>query len=142
MKNKKIKMEKESDGFLKKLLRAVSDKFYDFQVALNKCKKPKKTSNKRDKNRQLVFYIGWISLPLLQLLIFYFVANANSLLLAFQKYDIHTNSFKWAGLNNFKELAGNFMETGGALRVSLINSLIIFASKTLIGVSLALLFSL
>lgn len=142
MRDKKIKFEKDSEsGIFNRFTRLISDKIYDCQVALHKCKKPKKGNNKKDKNRQLIFYIGWISIPLLQLAIFYFYVNANSILMAFQRYDVHTNGFKWAGLANFQNLIKSFTETGGALRISLINSLVIFFCKTVIGVSLALFFS-
>jgi len=80
-------------------------------------------------------------LPLLQLLIFYFVVNANSILLAFQQYDIDTATFKWAGLANFKQLFYNLSLEGDPLVVGFKNSLLLYAVSLVVGVSCALLFS-
>ena len=45
-----------------------------------------KSKTKGDK-AELIFYISLIAFPLIQVLIFYFVVNFNSFLLAFKDYD-------------------------------------------------------
>lgn len=141
MSKKHIKIERDEDGFVKQAFKKVGDKFYDLSVLLHSKRKPAENNLRVSKYRQLIFYIGFMTIPLLQLLIFYFVVNANSILLAFQQYDIKTATFKWAGLANFKQLFYNLSLPGDPLIVGFKNSLILYGFSLIVGVSCALLFS-
>lgn len=74
--------------------------------------KKKKTKLGREK-KKLLFYSLWIILPLAHIAIFYFAVNFNSILMAFQKYEVidGRGSYVWAGLQNFKTLFENFAAT-------------------------------
>lgn len=56
------------------------------------------------KRKRLLFYTCMMALPVTQVLIFYFGVNLNSLLLAFQKYDVNTGTMQFAFLENFKRV--------------------------------------
>lgn len=90
--------------------------------------------------KKLAFYIALISLPLLQFLIFYVYVNINSFLLAFQEYDVFTNTAKFAGWNNFIKIYRDLVETG-KFAVLLKNSLIVWICTTLLGIVGAIFFS-
>lgn len=62
--------------------------------------------NKRTK--RAVFYGVMISIPLVQLAIFYFGVNINSILTAFKKYDISEGKYVWSGFANFSTIFTNF----------------------------------
>lgn len=64
--------------------------------------------NKRTK--RAVFYGVWISIPLLQLAVFYFGVNINSILTAFEKYDISEGKYVWNGFANFYAIFANFKD--------------------------------
>lgn len=145
MKKKRIEIEKSERSFFSKLGNCIKDKIYDFRVFLHQRfskKLPKKQVNAKKSQRQsLVFYIGFFALPILQLLIFYFVVNINSFLLAFKKYNLKTLDFEWAGLDNFRQIFYDISLPGDILLTSLVNSLKLYAVNLLCGVSLCLLFS-
>ncbi|MBE7100858.1 MAG: sugar ABC transporter permease [Clostridiales bacterium] len=54
------------------------------------------------KRKQLMFYIGILALPILQVLVFYFYVNINTFSLAFQEFD--GMGYKFAGLDTFKKV--------------------------------------
>ena len=57
--------------------------------------------------KRLIFYCAICAIPLTQVFLFYFVVNANSFLLAVQKYvisDDGTGRYIWAGFENFKSI--------------------------------------
>lgn len=90
--------------------------------------------------KRLIFYISVLALPLLQFLIFYLYVNFDSIILAFEHYEIsesggYVSSF--AGFENFK----NVFEILKNKPQLLENSLILFVCEFFIGIPLALLFS-
>ena len=101
----------------------------------------KQKSIQTAKRSDLIFYLCWIILPIIQFLIFYCVVNFNSFTLAFKKYNVNTGNFDWEGFYNFKDLFRNLTLPGDPLPTALKNSLILYLCNTLIGVSLALVFS-
>lgn len=145
MKKKRVQTEDSEMNIFSKIWGWITGKVYDFRVFLNqkfsKKSSPSKANNKKSQRNSLIFYIGFFALPLLQLLIFYFVVNINSFLLAFQRYDLKTFQFEWAGLENFRQIFYNLSLPGDILLVSLLNSLKLYAANLLVGTSLALLFS-
>lgn len=92
------------------------------------------------KQKQLIFYILLVALPVLQFCVFYIGVNINSFLLAFRNYDIETASYSWAGLTNFsKVLQDIFMP--GYIKTAFKNSFILFGTTLFLGMTLALCFS-
>ena len=122
--------------------RRVKDKVYDLNVKIFPPKKeggkPKKFGTvKRNKK---IFYYCVIALPLLQCLIFYVGVNFNTIILAFQKYDMATGSYGFAGLDNFTRFFSELFQKEyfvAAIR----NSFLLYACGVLIGTTLAVLFS-
>ena len=94
----------------------------------------------KKKMRKIAFYIALIILPCIQFLLFYVYVNINSFLLAFQEYDVFTNTTKFAGWNNFIKIYTDLVETGRFV-VLLKNSLIVWVWTTLLGIAGAIFFS-
>ncbi len=105
-------------------------------------KKRKRTSPFKNSRymKRLIFYILILALPLLQFALFYIYVNIDSIILAFQHYEIadgggYVSSF--AGIENFKNVFLIFKEKPQLIE----NSLILFVVEFFIGIPLALLFS-
>ncbi len=121
--------------------RAVKDKIYDFSVWLHsklpKTKKEKQVGNKG----ALIFYIAFMTIPIVQFLIFWFGVNINSILLAFQRYDMKTGEFVWYGFKNVENVFNSLFDPKGVLYIALGNSLKVYAAHLIIGVPCCLFFS-
>jgi len=89
---------------------------------------------------KLSFYICLIILPLLQFLLFYLYVNINSFILAFQNYDVFTNTASFAGWDNFRKIYTELIEPG-KFEVMLKNSLTVWLWSTVLGIVGAILFS-
>ena len=90
--------------------------------------------------KRLIFYICVLALPLLQFAVFYLYVNFDSIILAFQTYEIGPNGgyiSSFAGFENFK----NVFEILKNKPQLLENSLILFFFEFFVGIPLALLFS-
>ena len=117
------------------------------QITLkNKSKIKDKNGLTERKRKELIFYIIMLTFPVVQVAIFYFGVNFNSILLAFKKYDFDVQSntllgYTWSGFDNFvrclSDMTGDYV-----FLVSLKNSFIAFGVQIFISTSLALLFSL
>ncbi len=96
--------------------------------------------NYRKRNRNL-FFACIVALPVLQFCVCYIYVNLNSFILAFQHYEAPTGrlgfDITFAGFSNFKEAMGLILARLGFLK----NSLLLFFWTTVIGLTLALLFS-
>ena len=90
--------------------------------------------------KKRAFYYILISIPLIQFAIFYLGVNINSILLAFKEYDVYTGEHSIIWFDNFKQVFADFTSQP-ALLFALKNSLILYFLTTVIGISLALLFS-
>ncbi len=93
-----------------------------------------------EKKKDLLFYIVAISLPVLQFCIFYIGVNFNSLLLAFQEYDVASGSYRLCGFTNLSNVWEEFFNTF-LLKNGFFNSLKVWALTTVISLPLSLLFS-
>ena len=95
---------------------------------------------KKSRQKDFVFYIGLLALPLLQFLIFYVGVNFNSILLAFKKIDPLTSEEGWVQFDNFKRV---FSEWGSMPLFfhAFKNSFILYFCGLIVGISLAILFS-
>ena len=99
-----------------------------------------KKMNIRTKKR-LGFYAVIVALPLLQFCFFYVYVNFNSLVLALQEYSANTQGLgykiEFAGLKHFVTAFQKIGDSWWMIR----NSLVLFFWRTIVGLSLALIFS-
>ncbi len=95
--------------------------------------------------KDLLFFIGIIAIPTLQFAIFYIGVNGQSLIMAFQKYEVDQETmlghYVWSGFSNFRRM---FFELayGNELGTALKNSGLVFLSSVFVGTTLSLVFSL
>ena len=102
-------------------------------------KKTPKIKKRVDKS-ELIFYCCIIALPLLQILIFYFYVNFNSIMMAFKSYNSITDKFTWDwGVNNFPKFIKDLKSM--ILLDSLWNSLIVWLCTSVLGTFLCVLFA-
>ncbi len=99
---------------------------------------------KKNKKKNLLFYILMATLPLLQYAIFYIYVNIDSVLLAFKHYQIVGNGYEYV-LNenifsNFKDVFVQLF-TDDTMLNTIKNSLIAYGCSLLIVTPLALIFS-
>lgn len=87
----------------------------------------------------LAFYLCLIILPLAQFCIFYIGVNFNVILLSFKSYDTLTGTYSWT-FDNFARVWRE-LTTSSILGDALLNSLIVWFFVTLLGTTLAVLFS-
>lgn len=79
----------------------------------------------KKRTKELIFYICIITIPLIQFCIFYIYVNFNSIMLAFQKFDSNTNTYIFAGLENFKKIYNDWVNMP-VLKTALKNSIILY----------------
>lgn len=92
------------------------------------------------KKEQVLFYASFATLPLLQFIIYYVCVNFQTILFAFQEFDIYTGAYKFNNFQNFIDLFNELSE-GGLILHAIENSLLLYGVTLLMGTSLALLFS-
>jgi ABC-type sugar transport system permease subunit len=102
--------------------------------------KNKKSGMMNAKNKDKLFYIVMIALPVLQFIIFYIGVNLNSVLLAFKSYNRIDNAFDFVGLANFKNVFDEFFSSY-TIKAAISNSFKVWALCTSITLPLSLLFS-
>lgn len=113
--------------------------FYDLRIKIFPKRKARSTAvNKRS---GLLFYIAFMALPVLQFCVMYIGVNFNSLLLAFQDYDMFTGKFSFVGFQNFRYVFDDITNSAGILSTSLKNSLIVYGVALLIQEPLGLFFA-
>lgn len=93
----------------------------------------------KQKKIEKLFIFLVLLYPMLQFSVMYIGVNANSILLAFKKYDVDFN-VSFAGFDNFK-YAIKLLSAGDLLLISAKNSIIIFLLTLIIGFPLNMLFS-
>ena len=87
---------------------------------------------------ELIFYSLLVALPILQILIFYFYVNFNSVMLAFKEYDGGVD-FSWNFGANFPDLWQDIKSL--KLLIALKNSLIVWFFTSVVGTFLAIVFA-
>lgn len=87
----------------------------------------------------LIFYCAILTIPILNLIVFYFYGNANSFLLAVKSYNPNTGTFYFSGFSAFKRAFEDF-GTSLLLR-AMLNSTLSYAVGLLIMTPLTILFS-
>jgi len=136
--------------FFSMIIRWIKDFFYGISVAIHqgigKLRKGEKKmgtmSTKRRK--ELIFFICLVAYPMIQFLIFYVGVNINSILLAFQKFDLDTSTFAFLGgeelFENFSRFI-NDMVDDSTMIIATKNSVKLYLAGLLIGLPLNLVFS-
>ena len=106
----------------------------------------KKWTQKRKK--ELLAYVLFLAIPVLQFIVFYIGVNFNSILLAFKEYTpvlqpdgTYRYDYAFAGFENFKDIIAEFTGENPTLRIALTNSFLVYAISLVVSVPLALLFS-
>ncbi len=92
------------------------------------------------RKKEFAFFLALVAFPIAQFLVFYVVVNINSILLAFKTFDPNTAEYHFSGFNNF-ELFFHNVARDATMKVSIRNSLLLYASGLFIGLPLNLLFS-
>jgi len=87
----------------------------------------------------LLFYCALLLIPLVQVGIFYFGVNIQSICMAFQTYEADTGTFVWNISKNFQQFAVQVQSSGFWKMVS--NSVIVFLCSTIFSTGFSLLFS-
>ena len=102
--------------------------------------KDKKTNGfLKQKNIERLFIFIVLLYPMLQFAVMYIGVNANSILLAFKKYDVDYN-VSFAKFDNFK-YAFKLLTAGEIILIAAKNSMVIFVMTLIIGFPLNMLFS-
>ena len=106
---------------------------------MEKIKNPAKT---KENVKNWLLFLSFVILPLIQFAIFYVAVNINSIVMSFKIYGLNNNEFRW-GLDNFVRIFTPMVDGGEWEKVvnSLRNSGVAFAVRTIVGMSLGLLFS-
>ena len=86
-----------------------------------------------------IFYIGLLIIPITQVVIFYFVVNINSILLAFKQYDGASGQFMWS-IETLKQMFTT-LHTDKGMTFRLVNSVIMYVVSMVVVLPLSLLFS-
>lgn len=104
----------------------------------------KKNNWSKKRRNELLFYIAFMALPIIQVIIFYFLVNFNSVMLAFKEYQYASDGvvagYKVIGLDNFVKCF-KMLFTEMSLVYSLKNSIVAMIVQIFISTPLALLFS-
>lgn len=90
------------------------------------------TKKKKLKNwKQEVFYYAMLLWPVVQIAVFYFGVNINTVFLSFKQYDVLSGKYVWDGVTNFSRLFQELNE-GGVFTAMISNSLIGWAITTFV----------
>lgn len=102
-------------------------------------------AHKKRHIHDLIFCLCVMAIPTIQFAIFYVGVNFNSILMAFQKYEIdpatNLGAYKWLGFDNFESIWIE-LRYGSELVQALKNSAIVFLVNVGVGTTLSLVFSL
>ena len=93
-------------------------------------KEKKITTKSAARKSEIIFYTLMIALPMLQFVIFYVIVNANSFLLAFEKYDSTLGKYVWVGMDNIVDQIKEF-QSGGILYRAVFSSLRVYGLSLL-----------
>lgn len=101
-----------------------------------------KSKNKIKSRGELIFYMALLFLPLCYVAIFYFGVNATSFVLAFQKYDAETFSFKFNGFETLKTAFSNmFLQKESIWKSAFGLSVLTYLLGVLINTPICILFA-
>lgn len=121
------------------LLSGVKDFFYDISVALHK-KRRKNKSMGHFKRSERIFLFTLLAYPVLHVTIFYVGVNFNSILLAFEKYDMNAGKYYFDGISNFMKFF-NALKYESLMKTALKNSCLTYLFMQGVFFPLCVLFS-
>lgn len=104
-----------------------------------KIREPVGIRKRRHDRKDIVFYCLLMVLPLIQICIFYFGVNFQSILMAFQHYDAYTDTFSWDFQTNINTFLTEVSTSGFWEMMK--NSFWIYVFTQLAGTALAILFA-
>ncbi|MBQ3572012.1 MAG: sugar ABC transporter permease [Clostridia bacterium] len=157
----KRRMHSEDSGLLKKIfkplanvfsiiVRWLKDFFYGISVVINKAfrkifnRENKMATMSTKRRKELIFFICLVVYPMLQFLVFYVGVNINSVLLAFQKFDIDTSTFAFLSgkelFANFSQFIDDMLHNAGMITATK-NSIKLYVVGLVVGLPLNLVFS-
>lgn len=102
-------------------------------------KEPTRIKKRRHSKGNIIFYWALLALPLLQLLIFYFGVNFQTILMAFQRYDAFTDTFTWDVKTNITKFLSDVTTPGFWTMMK--NSFWVYIFTQLAGTALSILFA-
>ena len=102
--------------------------------------KKRKNGLQNKKRSDYIFCWALLIWPIIQVCITYIAVNCNSVILAFQSYDINMNT-SFAGFENFKLAYLSLFSTGGSLLSYVKNSAILFVAINVLGFPINMLFA-
>lgn len=161
MRASKRRMHSEDSGLFKKIfkplanvfsviVRWLKDFFYGISVAIHNFfrnlfgTKDKGASMSTKRRKELIFFICLVAYPMLQFLVFYVGVNINSVLLAFQKFDLDTSTFEFLTGNELFKNFSDFIEDmvgDTTMIIATKNSIKLYLVGLVIGLPLNLVFS-
>lgn len=103
-------------------------------------KRPVKKRIPQWKKKEYIFFGIMMVIPVIHFLIWYIGVNANSISLAFRKFDFSENQYVFAGFENFINVIGDFVSSP-QMAVIFKNSLLVYVIGLVITLPLTLLFS-
>ncbi len=129
--------KEDKEKIFDKVKRKIRDFFYAISVLLHRNRPPRAPRSRARRNRgALIFCICMLAYPLIQWAIFYFYANINSILLAFQRYDVDTGKQVFLTgpniFNNFKNVLNDLFR-GESLGKYFLNGAILHLAGLLIS---------
>lgn len=135
--------------FFAMIKRKIGDFFYDISVGIHNktsklsTKKKQKTLTTKRRN-EAIFFTCLVAYPIIQFLIFYVAVNINSILLAFQDYNVETATFSYLGFenlfDNFKDFISD-MQGSQSMITATKNSIALYSCTLFIALPLNLIFS-
>lgn len=102
--------------------------------------KPTKHGVKKQSRKQKIFYAAMIALPVLQFVIFYIVVNFNSILLAFEEYDVNSGRYVLVGFDALKSAFKEYFSQPYLVK-AIGNSLLLSVASLVVGLGGSVFFS-
>lgn len=138
---------KENCNIFTRAARNVKNFFQGFFAKFRRPPEEGKIGRRKKKKKEkaaLIFCLCMLAYPLIQWLIFYVYGNINSILLAFQKYDVAKAEYvflSWGDLfKNFKDVFADLF-IGSGLGSYLLNGIILYGISLVIGYPIGLMFA-
>ena len=95
----------------------------------------------KKRQKDMIFVACLVTLPLIHYIIFYIYVNFNSVILAFQRYDLNSGGYVWNGFKTFEQLVGTWKNGDVNILSCIKNSLIYYVIHTAVGTTATLFFS-
>lgn len=87
---------------------------------------------------EIAFMCTLMAIPVLHFVMFWLFINVDSLFMSFQKFDMETGEWVWAGFQNYKTLFNDFVKEGSVLPRAVWNSFSLFLWNDFVVVPISL----